>query len=1214
MTCDKGKGQIKDADENIGDQRPDPSDPSASGADAEVVAVARPIEGPPTSGQPVSSLPVSSTSEAHDSASGQPIDDIDAEEPDQVTPDADPKSRPEQTPRPRKPRRRRWGRRIFSGIFTGGLLFGLAAIASIYSATETEINLPPSMRTYIEDRIEPQLDGLGIEFGAIRLVIDEGWHPRIGVQDVQLTYPDGRPAVALADAQASVSMAALMRGEVQPTSVYLSGLLATLRRAEDGVAVSFADGADALRQAQSVPQLIEDWEQVLTSAGLSQLEGISVDGVTLRYEDLRIDRAWTLDGGYMTLDRAAKEVTLSAGFSVLSGGASASLVEASYTSDIGDTAAEFGISFSEVSAQDIAVQTPALEWLNVLRVPISGALRGGLNSDGELNPVAVTLELGEGALQPTDETRPIRFTGASSYFTYYPKAETLQFDDVLVDSAWGSGRMEGLAQLEGLQTGHLSSLVGQLRFTDLTLNPANLYDAPRSFAGLQSDFKMELDPFRIKIGETHIQTGDSSVLMRGDVSARSSGWRYNLDVEVDRASAEQVKALWPAAASPKPRAWVRDNILAAEAHDVRLSVRGRPGEAPFVSLNLGYRDADVRYHKDLPVLKDAAGQFSIHGTRLVAIATSGHVTPDVGGSLDVTGTSFIIPDTTVTDGSPGVVRLQAEGAVTAALSLLDRPPLQVMEKADLPVDLVSGYARASGTLALPLKDGVLVEDIKYHYTADIFDAETEKLVPGHVLGADQLRLTGDQSFVALEGEGTFSGIPATARWTLPLGENPDVTHQVVGQIELSDAAMTALNIGLPARTVFGQGQGRYVLSLPTGAAPRLTLESDLRGVGLQIPALSWRKGQNANGQLAVDVTLGDTPRVDNIEIEAAGLRARGDITLRANGGLERARFAQLQMGSWLRSGVTFTGRGTAPPAVSLNGGVLDLRTAPFTSESASSGSASSSSSSGLGPITYALDRVQVTDSIALHGARGRVSALGGVNGQFAGRLNGDTPVNGVLVAQPAGTAMRIQSEDAGGVFRSAGLLRHGVGGSFDMTFAPSDRPGHFEGQIRAENTRITDAPAVLALINSLSLIGLVNELAGQGLLFTSIDAKYQLGPTHFKLVESSAVGPSIGLSMDGIYDLNTGALNMRGVLSPIYLLNAVGSFLTRKGEGLIGFAFNLRGTADDPKVQVNPLSGLAPGFLREVFRGEAPLLPGETPPEAYSTRPENSPQARSEER
>ncbi len=82
--------------------------------------------------------------------------------------------------------------------------------------------------------------------------------------------------------------------------------------------------------------------------------------------------------------------------------------------------------------------------------------------------------------------------------------------------------------------------------------------------------------------------------------------------------------------------------------------------------------------------------------------------------------------------------------------------------------------------------------------------------------------------------------------------------------------------------------------------------------------------------------------------------------------------------------------------------------------------------------------------------------------------------------------------------------------------------------------------------------------------------------------------------MDGVYDLKNSVLNMRGVLSPIYILNSVGSVITRKGEGLIGFSFTMRGSSDAPKVVVNPLSGLAPGFLREIFRGQAPLVPGET--------------------
>jgi hypothetical protein len=67
------------------------------------------------------------------------------------------------------------------------------------------------------------------------------------------------------------------------------------------------------------------------------------------------------------------------------------------------------------------------------------------------------------------------------------------------------------------------------------------------------------------------------------------------------------------------------------------------------------------------------------------------------------------------------------------------------------------------------------------------------------------------------------------------------------------------------------------------------------------------------------------------------------------------------------------------------------------------------------------------------------------------------------------------------------------------------------------------------------------------------------------------------------------------VLSPIYLLNAIGRILSpRDGEGLIGFTFTLRGTAQDPSVSVNPLAGLAPGFLREIFRGPAPTAPGQS--------------------
>jgi hypothetical protein len=48
--------------------------------------------------------------------------------------------------------------------------------------------------------------------------------------------------------------------------------------------------------------------------------------------------------------------------------------------------------------------------------------------------------------------------------------------------------------------------------------------------------------------------------------------------------------------------------------------------------------------------------------------------------------------------------------------------------------------------------------------------------------------------------------------------------------------------------------------------------------------------------------------------------------------------------------------------------------------------------------------------------------------------------------------------------------------------------------------------------------------------------------------------------------------------------------LTRRGEGLFGFNYRLRGTADDPQVSVNPLSILTPGMFRDIFRRPPPVL------------------------
>jgi hypothetical protein len=156
--------------------------------------------------------------------------------------------------------------------------------------------------------------------------------------------------------------------------------------------------------------------------------------------------------------------------------------------------------------------------------------------------------------------------------------------------------------------------------------------------------------------------------------------------------------------------------------------------------------------------------------------------------------------------------------------------------------------------------------------------------------------------------------------------------------------------------------------------------------------------------------------------------------------------------------------------------------------------------------------------------------------------------------------------------------------------------------------RIKDAPGIAALVNAVSIVGLVNELNGDGIYFDTVEGRFRLTPNRLTLTEASAVGASMGLSMDGTYARDTNQIAMQGVITPGYLLNGIGSVLTRKGEGLIGFNYTLGGTAKKPAVSVNPLSALTPGMFREIFRAPPPKLPT-VDGISSSTLPESTPDA-----
>jgi hypothetical protein len=195
-----------------------------------------------------------------------------------------------------------------------------------------------------------------------------------------------------------------------------------------------------------------------------------------------------------------------------------------------------------------------------------------------------------------------------------------------------------------------------------------------------------------------------------------------------------------------------------------------------------------------------------------------------------------------------------------------------------------------------------------------------------------------------------------------------------------------------------------------------------------------------------------------------------------------------------------------------------------------------------------------------------------------------------VVPSRNGPAVRVQADDAGAAMQAAGIFASGHGGQLDMTLIPRGEVGNYDGSALIEGLRVRNGSVMADLLSAISIIGLLDQLTGEGIVFSTAQADFRIAPGAIEIRKGSAVGASMGVSLSGVYDSATSRLDMTGVVSPIYLLNGIGSILTRKGEGLFGFAYRLKGTAADPDVQVNPLSILTPGMFRDLFRAPPPTL------------------------
>jgi hypothetical protein len=245
-------------------------------------------------------------------------------------------------------------------------------------------------------------------------------------------------------------------------------------------------------------------------------------------------------------------------------------------------------------------------------------------------------------------------------------------------------------------------------------------------------------------------------------------------------------------------------------------------------------------------------------------------------------------------------------------------------------------------------------------------------------------------------------------------------------------------------------------------------------------------------------------------------------------------------------------------------------------------------------MSFDLAELRLGGKLALSPAAGSIerTAAGRLHGRIEGRLGPRAPVAVELDIPDAGPGkVTVTSPDAGEALHEAGLYSGARGGrlTVNVRTGTPEAPG-LTGQARIEDVVVQSQSTFRDVLRDGGLAEAQAEVSSRGLRFRKVWVPFTYRDDRLTLTDAIAVSPALAIKLNGTVNEATDRVDLVGVLSPAYVLTGalnevpvIGQILGGRGEGILAMTFRVRGDMRDPRFTVNPLSVLAPGFLRSIF-------------------------------
>ncbi len=773
--------------------------------------------------------------------------------------------------------------------------------------------------------------------------------------------------------------------------------------------------------------------------------------------------------------------------------------------------------------------------------------------------------------------------------------------------------LSGRLQIEGTGAGEVKTVSVDINGANGSVTLPGILPVAHQVRSMDARFSIDNVAHTSKIEHVDFDFGAARVVVTG-AGHRIAGTRHFAGrAEIRQIPVDKLADYWPLEFAEGGRRWAIANITAGTIDVAAEFAASAPADhiadikMDRMAAYLDYGGLTVRYMSHMPEMQDVSGKARYENGNLhFDIARGGAVNLKVtDGTIDLTGLDQPAPQM-------AAIRLPITGSAQDVMRFLARPRLGLPKETLYDHRRLGGQVAVDVSLSFPLVDALSVAEIDVAADAQLTGFSLQDVLGNVDLTDATARLKYGNSELNVTGQGKLDGSSVDVTWREMFAAKAPFRrrYEVKGTIP----AGLVEKAGFPSIEPYVVGPIGTTLhyQVATNGTGEVSGRFDMRAAKLSVVPLAWSKEAGTEALATVTLKLAAGGRITTADFDGrgGGLQVKGQVGFGADSSVRQISLQQVRLGQtdiaidWRRhpGGVD----------IAIKGQALELQRVRDALHSRNQVAAREPKGAASVSRTSTKAQVQLQNVIVKRGS------LGYLNGRL--ELVGDRVASADLtMGGGKGTTLRITPvaqgrslffyvADFGQLLTEAGWIDGLVGGylhiegRFNDTWADPPLEGTLKmGPFRLQRmTPRRDIGTLNSAIDGLNSAG--NALQQ----FDSLSANLTKAGDRIQIRNGRTSGQSIGLTTQGVIDLGNDTARLNGIVVPAFALNnllsnvpLLGPLLTGgKDGGMFAVSYQLHGPFDDLKTNVNMMSAMAPGALRDLFNAPANAGGGEptTPP------------------